>query len=151
MTVLSVKPVNRKRNQFNHLDRIFDEFFHTNFPATYNNNGNGIKARPAVNVIENGDAFRIELAAPGLEKDDFNVHVDKDVLRIEVNKEFQTEEGETYKRREFGFYEFKRSFQLPDTIDNQGIDASYNNGILLITLPKKEEARVQPARNIQIQ
>ena len=149
MTVLSVKPVTRKRNQFNDFDRIFNEFFNTGYP-TAQNNGNGYKARPAVNVIENGDAFRIELAAPGLNKEDFNINVDKNVLRIEVKKEFKAEEGETYKRREFGFYEFKRNFQLPETIDTAGIEASYKDGLLLILLPKKEEAKEKPARSIEI-
>ena len=149
MTVVNVKPVLRKRNQFNDFDRIFNEFFNTGYP-TAQNNGNGYKAKPAVNVIENGDAFRIELAAPGLNKEDFNINVDKNVLRIEVKKEFKAEEGETYKRREFGYFEFNRSFRLPETIDSERIDANYKNGILLVNLPKKEEARVKPARTIQI-
>ena len=150
MTVVSVKPVIRKWNGHNNLDRFFDEFFNTNSPVAYRN-GNGLKAKPAVNVIENGTGFRIELAAPGLEKQDFVLDVEKNVLRIEVNKEFKVAEGETYKRREFGYYEFKRSFQLPGTIDTDGINANYVNGILLINLPKKEEAKEKPARTIQIQ
>lgn len=149
MTVVSVKPVSRKRNQFSNIDRIFDEILNTRFPAAYSN-GNSLKARPAVNVIENGEGFRIELAAPGLEKQDFSVNVDKNVLRIEANKEFKAVEGETYKRREFGFYEFKRSFQLPETIDTAGIEANYKDGLLLILLPKKEEAKEKPARSIEI-
>ncbi|MCO6492073.1 MAG: Hsp20/alpha crystallin family protein [Phaeodactylibacter sp.] len=149
MTVVSVKPVIRKRNQFNNLDRIFDEFFNSRFPATYSN-GNSLKGRPAVNVIENGEGFRIELAAPGLEKQDFSVNVDKNILRIEANKEFKAAEGETYKRREFGFYEFKRSFQLPETINTAGIEANYKDGLLLILLPKKEEAKEKQARSIEI-
>ncbi|MCB0561611.1 MAG: Hsp20/alpha crystallin family protein [Lewinellaceae bacterium] len=149
MTVVNVKPVVRKRNQFNDFDRIFNEFFHAGLPAA-NRNGNSLKAKPAVNVIENGGAFRIEVAAPGLEKGDFAVDVDKNVLRIEVNKEFKAKEGETYKRREFGYHAFKRSFQLPDTIDTDGISANYVNGILLVNLPKKEEAKEKPARTIQI-
>ncbi|MCO6476349.1 MAG: Hsp20/alpha crystallin family protein [Phaeodactylibacter sp.] len=149
MTVLSVKPVSRKRNAINDFDRIFDEFFNSNFPTTYRN-GNRVNVRPAVNVVENGGGFRIEVAAPGLDKEDFKVDVDKNVLSIEVNKEFKAAEGETYKRREFGYFEFKRSFQLPETVDSEGIDASYQNGILLVNLPKKEEAKEKPARTIQI-
>ncbi len=148
MTVVSVKPVSRKLNVFNDFDRIFDEFFNTALPSQ--RNGNGLKAAPAVNILEKGDAFRLELAAPGLEKNDFKVDVDKNVLRIEVNKEFKAEEGETYKRREFGYYEFRRSFQLPETIDANGIEANYMNGILVIHLPKKEDAKVKPARTIKI-
>lgn len=149
MTVLSVKPVSKKRTVLNDFDRIFDEFFNTSFPAP-NRNGNRVNVRPAVNVIENGGAFKIELAAPGLEKKDFRVDVDKNVLSIEVNKEFKAEEGETYKRREFGYFEFKRSFQLPETVDTEGINANYKNGILLISLPKKEAAKEKPARAIEI-
>ncbi len=148
MTLLSVRPVNRKLNVFNDFDRIFDEFFNAGRPVY--RNGNGAKATAPVNIVENGEAFRLELAAPGLEKSDFSVDVDKNVLRIEVSKTFQLEEGEAYKRREFGQYEFKRSFQLPETIDTTGIEANYVNGILVITLPKKEEAREKPARKIEI-
>ncbi len=150
MTVVSVKPVNRKRNVINDFDRIFDEFFNSSFPATHRN-GNKVNVRPAVNVIENGSSFRIEVAAPGLEKEDFRVGIDKNVLSIEVNKKFIEAEGETYKRREFGYFEFKRSFQLPETVDSEGVGASYQNGILLINLPKKEEAKERPVRTIQIQ
>ncbi|MCB0550447.1 MAG: Hsp20/alpha crystallin family protein [Phaeodactylibacter sp.] len=150
MTLVSVKPVIRKRNTFNDFDRIFDAFFNGNLPAVTHRNGSGLNNRPAVNVIENGGAFRIEVAAPGLEKADFQVDIDKNVLTIEVNKEFQPAEGETYKRREFGYFGFKRSFQLPETIDTAGISATYVNGVLLVNLPKKEEAQEKPARTIQI-
>lgn len=148
MTVVRVKPVSRKLNVFNDFDRIFDEFFNTALPVQ--RNGNGLKAVPAVNIIENGDTFRLELAAPGLEKNDFKVDVEQNVLRIEVNKEFKAEEGETYKRCEFGYFDFMRSFRLPETIDANGIEASYVNGILVVHLPKKEDAKVKPPRTIKI-
>jgi len=148
MTVVRVKPVSRKLNVFNDFDRIFDEFFNTTLPVQ--RNGNGLKAAPAVNIIENGDTFRLELAAPGLEKNDFKVDVEQNVLRIEVNKEFKAEEGETYKRCEFGYFDFMRSFRLPETIDANGIEASYVNGILVVHLPKKEDAKVKPPRTIKI-
>ena len=148
MTVVRVKPVSRKLNVFNDFDRIFDEFFNTTLPVQ--RNGNGLKAVPAVNIIENGDTFRLELAAPGLEKNDFKVDVEQNVLRIEVNKEFKAEEGETYKRCEFGYFDFMRSFRLPETIDANGIEASYVNGILVVHLPKKEDAKVKPPRTIKI-
>lgn len=148
MTVVRVKPVSRKLNVFNDFDRIFDEFFNTTLPVQ--RNGNGLKAAPAVNIIENGDTFRLELAAPGLEKNDFKVDVEQNVLRIEVNKEFKAEEGETYKRCEFGYFDFMRSFRLPETIDANGIEASYVNGILVVHLPKKEDAKMKPPRTIKI-
>lgn len=106
---------------------------------------------PAVNVIETDNDFRIELAAPGLIKEDFNLELDNDVLIIssEVKKE-STEDKDTYTRKEFGYSTFNRSFTLPDAINTAAILASYDRGILSVKLPKKEEAKVQPKRVIEI-
>lgn len=106
---------------------------------------------PAVNIKDKTEGFELELAAPGLSKDDFKVEVDNDVLTIssELSTE-NTKEKDSYTRREFSFRSFKRAFSLPETVDGTKIDASYENGILKLTLPKKEEALPKPKRLISI-
>ncbi len=106
---------------------------------------------PAVNIKDNSEGFVLELAVPGGKKDDFKVEVDNDLLTIssEVKTESK-EEKENYTRREFAFSSFKRAFTLPETVDGTKIDASYENGILRLSLPKKEEALPKPKRLITI-
>jgi len=147
MTVV-MKPTNRNKRYPSAFDRMFDEFFSADFPVL--TNGNGLKNRPKVNVVETGDAFRIELAAPGLEKGDFDVNVDKDLLTISTKKEMEREEGEKVRKLEFSYHEFKRSFRLPEMIDANAIEATYENGVLNVTLPKREEAKEKPVRKIEI-
>ncbi|NAY90368.1 Hsp20 family protein [Muricauda sp. JGD-17] len=106
---------------------------------------------PAVNIKDNEENFELELAVPGVKKDDFTVEVDNDVLTI--SSEIKTENEETqdnYTRKEFSFSSFKRAFTLPDTVDGSKIDAKYENGILRLTLPKKQEALPKPKRLISI-
>lgn len=101
---------------------------------------------PAVNIKETEDSFSVEVAAPGKSKEDFNIELDNDVLTIssEDRKENETtEEKGRFTRKEFSYSTFKRAFSLPDSVDNTKISASYNNGVLEIALPKKEEAKVQ--------
>jgi len=106
---------------------------------------------PAVNIRENEKDYELELAVPGMKKDDFNVEVDSNIMTIsaEVNTEGSISE-ENYTRKEFSFTAFKRSFTLPETINEDKIEASYVNGILKFTLPKKEEALPKPKRMITI-
>ncbi len=104
----------------------------------------------AVNIVEAPDHYRIEMAAPGLEKNDFELKVDQGVLTISVNKEWKLEEGHEFRRREFAYYNFERSFSLPDTVNVDKIKATYKNGILTVALPKKEEAKEQAPKKIEI-
>lgn len=92
-----------------------------------------------VNVIEQDTDYTLELAAPGLTKNDFDLKVEKEILTISAKKEQIDQEGVKVLRNEFGKYDFKRSFQLTDTIDTEKINASYNQGILSVVLPKKEK------------
>lgn len=108
------------------------------------------KNRPAVNIIETEDDYRIELAAPGLGKEDFDLKVDNSVLTISAKKETEQQEGEKYTRREFNYGNFAHSFSLSEVIDLERINAAFNQGILVVTLAKKEEAKPQPAKKIEI-
>ena len=108
---------------------------------------------PAVNIKETDHEFALEVAAPGMKKDDFNVEVDKNVLTIssEVkNENEEKKEDGTYSRREFSYASFRRVFTLPDTVNEDKINATYEDGVLKLTLPKKEEALPKPKRMIEI-
>jgi HSP20 family protein len=150
MTLLKVKPTNGNVSIFDDFDRLFNEVFRPDFPVRALRTAVETRTRPAVNVAENKNEFRLEIAAPGLEKSDFNVRLEKDMLHIEVQKELQAAEGEVFKRREFGFYDFRRSFRLPETIDANNIAAEYKHGILCVVMPKREEAKEKPPRAIEI-
>ncbi|MCF8335923.1 MAG: Hsp20/alpha crystallin family protein [Bacteroidales bacterium] len=92
--------------------------------------------------IENQNNYTIEIAAPGLNKEDFNVSVDDGVLIVSSEKEQSNEdEQEDYKRREFSYTSFKRSFNLPSNVDAENIKAKHENGVLYVELPKKEETQ----------
>ena len=106
---------------------------------------------PAVNIAETAENFLIELSAPGFSKENFKVEVENEVLTISgEQKNEKNEEGKTYTRKEFGYGSFKRAFGLPKTVDTEKIDAKYENGILKITVSKREEAKAKPAREIRI-
>ena len=108
---------------------------------------------PAVNIKETEKDFTIELAAPGKKKEDFNIEVNENVLtissEIKSEKEDKTDDG-AYTRREFKYSSFKRAFTLPETINEDKINASYEDGVLKLALPKKEEALPKPKRLIEI-
>ena len=104
---------------------------------------------PAVNVKEKENGFEIEMSAPGLKKEDFNVELNNSVLTISCEKKEEDEtkdEDEKYTRREFSYQSFSRSFNLPDTVDYEKIDAKYEDGILTLSVPKKEEVKPSPKR-----
>jgi HSP20 family protein len=123
----------------NSLSRLFDEFFNNDLSRTLV--GENVKSVPRINVLEKDNQFVIELAAPGLNKEDFQLHLEKDVLSIKADRQVENEENtDRYTRREFSYHRFERSFHLPKTINQEGIEAKYENGILNIHLPKKEEA-----------
>lgn len=136
------------RNNYRNLGNAFDGFFNT-FPATW---GKELNLNvPAVNIHETAEAFHLELSAPGLNKEDFKVNLDKGLLTISYEKKAETE-NKDYKthRREFTTASFKRSFTVEDKINEEGIQAKYENGVLKLLLPKKEEVKVAP-KEIAIQ
>ncbi len=101
--------------------------------------------QPATNVTENNDAFKLALAAPGFDKKDFVLNVENGHLTIEAKHEEKiaekSENGDRFLRREFRYESFKRSFKLPQTVNIEGIAAVYENGVLNVELPKKEESK----------
>lgn len=102
-------------------------------------NGEQLQRSPRVNILEQEDQYTLELAAPGLSKEVFELSLDKNQLTIKAkNKVENTESTPNYKRREFNYEGFSRQFQLPDTVDQEVIKAQYLNGVLLVSLPKKE-------------
>ena len=106
---------------------------------------------PAVNIKETEDDFQVSVAAPGFDKNEFNIELDNNILTISSEKEQENEvEGEKYTRREFSYQSFKRTFTLPELVDEDKISATYDNGVLNVTIPKKEEAKPKPARQIQV-
>lgn len=124
-----------------YLNNLFNEF---NVPAYTGN-------VPAINVIENKEGFRIEVAAPGLEKSDFKLNLENNQLTISAQKQdSKEEETSKYSRREFKYNSFQRTFTIPNTVNGAQIAASYDAGILNVSLPKREEAKEKPAREIEI-
>ena len=118
-----------------------------------NNNSSTNTTIPAVNIKETKDAYEVEMAAPGMTKDDFKIELDGNMLTITSEKqtEHENKEGENYSRKEFSYQSFERSFQLPkEVVDVDKIGAKYENGLLHLMIPKKEEAKPKPARMIQI-
>jgi HSP20 family protein len=96
---------------------------------------------PAVNISEDANSFKIELAAPGINKEDFKINLEKDVLSISTEKKVENkEETKQYSRREFSYHSFKRSFTLPENVDKENISAQYVNGILHLTIAKAKKA-----------
>jgi HSP20 family protein len=130
---------------------LFDEFFGSNFWNDWYERS-GFKATPGVNVYEGKDNYEIEVAAPGLDKKDFRIDVKENVLTVSSEKKEQKEEKEGNKVvfTEFNYSSFSRSFQLPEGIDVNKISAGHNNGVLKITLPKREEYIEKAPRTIEI-
>jgi HSP20 family protein len=106
---------------------------------------------PLANILEHPDSFELDLAAPGLKKDDFKIHLENNVLTIssEIRDE-EEEETKNYTRKEFHYSSFSRSFTLPRSVDLEKIRADYESGILKVMLPKKEDARVDVKKEIKI-
>lgn len=124
------------------MGSVFDDFLSDRFLgmspffAPIIHNGSLV---PDANIIENSEHYVIELATPGHEREDFNVEINNGILSISAEKEEETKEGgKNFKKREFSFRSFTRSFTLPENLQIDKTDAKYKNGILQLTLPKKE-------------
>lgn len=127
--------------RFNNNKSLFPDFFSSMMENFLNDNElayNG--TRPMSNVKETEDAFWLEFAIPGFGKDDVSIDIDQNVMTVSGKKEEKSED-EKYTRREFWYNEFKRSFTLPKSVDQEATKASFKDGILTVELPKKPEAK----------
>lgn len=125
------------------LPSVFDDFFKP-WNEWFDNRDllQNATMVPAVNITEDANQYKLTLASPGLKKDDFSIDVEGNMLTISVEKEEDTEEkGERYTRKEYSYSSFKRSFTIPEEVNREKIDATYEDGVLKLTLPKKEESK----------
>ena len=148
MTLVKFAPVNSNKVLKSTYNDLFESFFNTDQLLSKSI----ISRVPAVNILENENEFTIEIAAPGLKKEDFKINLEQDQLSVSALKvEGSNEDNSTkkYNRREFNFTDFTKTFKLPETADSNKINAEYKDGILLIQISKKEELKIQ-AREISI-
>lgn len=131
------------------VNSIFDDLFNNSFSNFVGSDF--VSNVPSVNISESPNDFKIELAAPGLQKEDFDINIKKNTLTVSAKKEISNEVNkEKFTRKEFGYSSFSRSFQLPEGVESNSIEAIYENGILGIVLPKKEEAKELAPRAINV-
>ncbi|MBN2805689.1 MAG: Hsp20/alpha crystallin family protein [Prolixibacteraceae bacterium] len=145
--------VKRNNQLFPSFPSMLDSFFSRDLMDWNNLNfSNTDTTIPAINVMEDNDKFEIEVAAPGMKKDDFKVKLENNLLTISSErKQEKTENEGKYSRKEFSYQSFQRSFSLPEGhVLSDKISARYENGILSIVLPKREEVKPLPPREIKI-
>ncbi|RRB07842.1 Hsp20/alpha crystallin family protein [Larkinella rosea] len=132
---------------------LFDDFFGRDLFNWNNRNFSTTQTSlPAVNIKETADAFEVEMAAPGMTKQDFRVELNGNQLTISCNKENREEkQGNGYTHQEFSYQSFQRMFTLPkDVVDEDRIEGKYENGLLHLTIPKREESKQKAPRRIEI-
>jgi HSP20 family protein len=106
---------------------------------------------PAVNIKETEDAYYLDFAAPGYKKDDFIIELNNDVLTVSSEKKIEKEDKEdNFTKKEFSYESFTRSFNLPELVEGDNIKATYKNGVLEVKIPKKEEAKLKPVKQIKV-
>jgi len=145
MTLVKFNSDNKKNNSLSNFNNAFDSIFNDTFFS------DRLMTRvPAANISETADRFHIELAAPGLKKEDFKLKLERDVLTISAEQANQDEALErNYAKREFSYSSFVRAFTLPESANAEGIEAKYIDGVLCIDIPKREEAKMV-TRQIEI-
>ena len=135
-----------KYNNNNLFPSLMNEFFNDDFGLNFFNRNYSV---PSVNSIENNDSFEIDLAVPGMKKEDFSIELNDKVLVIS-SESSNNIENDKMRLNEFNFSSFQRSFRVPDSVDQDKIKANYKNGILKIKLPKRKESISKPNRVINI-
>ena len=140
------------RNQFPSFGSFFDDFFGTELSDWSRSNFSSTDTTlPKVNIKEDVNAFTVEMAAPGMTKNDFDIHLNQNILTISSEKKEEVkDDGGKYTRKEYSYQSFQRSFTLPDIADGEKISAKYEHGILTIGIPKKEEAKPRSPKSIKI-
>lgn len=137
MTLVKFNNANGNRSLLPGFNDVFDSIFNDTF---FNEKVTG--SVPAVNTSESADAYHLEMAAPGLRKEDFKINLDRNMLTITCQlSDSNSENGKRYTKREYNFTSFVRSFSLPELADQNKIEASYENGILKLDIGKREEAK----------
>lgn len=141
--------ISKYKHPMNRFDELFNRLAEEQFPTTFSNNNS--LSQPRVNIKENDDTFELEVAAPGLNKEDFTLNVQNNYLTVKVEqKQAEEVKEEKYMRQEFSYTSFSRSFQLSDQINADEIVAKYENGILQVTLPKQEKKKADAPKLIDI-
>jgi len=135
------------------IPAFFDDFFKP-WNEWFGNGGslwNRALTVPAVNITENKDEYQVAVAVPGMKKDDFKIDVDGNMLSISCEKEESKEEKDkTFTRKEYNYSSFSRSFTLPVEVNKEKIDAKYEDGVLKLSLPRKEEVKKPAAKQIAV-
>lgn len=150
----NVRTARRNRpafDQFPGFGSLLSDIWNDELPTVFRSNFNEGMTLPKVNIKETPDSFEVQMAVPGFKKDIFNISVENGELMIsaEISNE-EEEKNEGFTRKEFGYASFQRTFVLPETVDGDKIKAKYEDGILNVTLPKKEEAKPKPAKRIKV-
>jgi HSP20 family protein len=148
MTLVKFKndPAAKYTNRMPYFSELFNDYFDGMLTSDFRRT-----STPAVNIIENDENFTLEIAAPGLKKEDFKINVDNDLLTISAERKNElNEKNSRYTRKEFSYISFSRSFNLPEMVNADSINANYENGVMTLTLPKKEESKPKPAREIKV-
>ncbi len=143
----------RKNRLYPEIPSLFNEFFNGDvFDNRFFDSPGAEATLPSVNITDTEDSFEIEVAAPGMDKKDFKVELNNNILTISSENENSKEDkNENYTRKEFSYRSFIRSFTLPENkVDGNKIKAKYKDGILFVSLPKMEEAKLKPVRMIEI-
>ncbi|MDB5008636.1 MAG: Hsp20/alpha crystallin family protein [Mucilaginibacter sp.] len=137
MTLIKFNPDKKNNALMPGFNDIFETFFNDSFLSD-----RMVTRVPAANISETPEQFHIELAAPGLKKDDFKLQLDRNVLSISVEQQSEnTDNQKNYNKREYSYNSFVRSFTLPESADDNSVEAEYTDGVLKINIAKKEEAK----------
>jgi HSP20 family protein len=148
------------KRKVNGENALFPSFRNTFFPNRYFGSGlfdfdnelwNRNISIPPANITESDKDYKLELSVPGFKKEDFNIDIDQGTLIISSErKEESNKEEKNYSRKEFSYSSFSRTFQLPENTDENNINAKYDNGVLQLTIPKKEIAAAKPKKQIKV-
>ncbi|RAJ26387.1 Hsp20/alpha crystallin family protein [Pedobacter cryoconitis] len=145
MTLVKFNPENKRNSLMPGFNDVFDSVFNDTFFAD-----RMVSRVPAANISETKDHYHVELATPGLKKEDFKLNLERNILNISVEKRKEEKQEErNFSKREYSYSSFVRSFTLPESANENGIQATYNDGILKIDIPKREEAKTV-SRQIEI-
>jgi HSP20 family protein len=145
---------NRNRPNISKFSSPLDRFFRNDLFDFWNGGDTPVETIPSINITEEQNDYKVELAAPGMKKDDFNIDIDNNIVTISSEKETETSNGngkdqKNYTFREYNYSKFSRSFSIPDNAETSKITAKYSDGILCLTIPKKAE-QVKKSQKIKI-